>query len=83
MALLLFDRETRNEFKRLSRLLTLGLEIPLSVFVGYFGGSWLDTKLGTDPWLMWIGLGCGVAAASLSFYRVARWAQREMNKEEP
>ncbi len=63
-------------------LSTIGLEIALSIAVGYLGGQWLDEKLGTGPWLEWIGLGFGLAAGALSLYRVVRRAQRMMEEED-
>ena len=35
----------------------LGLEILLALAVGWFGGQWLDRKLGTAPWFQWVGPG--------------------------
>ena len=40
---------------------TIGLELGLSIALGYLGGEWLDGKFGTEPWLKWIGLGFGLA----------------------
>ncbi|MBW1875423.1 MAG: AtpZ/AtpI family protein, partial [Deltaproteobacteria bacterium] len=48
----------------------------------YLGGEWLDGKLGTEPWLKWIGLGFGLAAGARSLYRVVRRAQRIMEEED-
>jgi ATP synthase protein I len=56
---------------------TVGLEVVLSVLVGFLGGWWLDQKLGTDPWLTLIGFAYGVAAAARALYRAARRATKE------
>lgn len=56
---------------------TVGIEVVLSVAAGLFGGSWLDKKLGTAPWLMLIGLGYGLAAAGRAIYRALKQANRE------
>ena len=79
---MLLNREQREQLKQLGSLSTIGLEIALSIAVGYLGGRWLDSKLGTEPWLEWIGLGFGVAAGALSLYRVVRRAQRMMEEED-
>jgi F0F1-type ATP synthase assembly protein I len=63
-------------------LSTVGLELALSIAFGYYGGRWLDEKLGTEPWLQWIGLGFGLAAGALSLYRAVRRAQRLMEEED-
>ena len=78
----LLNREQREQLKQVGSLSTIGLEIALSIAVGYLGGRWLDEKLGTEPWLEWIGLGFGLAAGALSLYRVVRRAQRMLEKED-
>ena len=78
----LLNREQREQLKQVGSLSTIGLEISLSIALGYFGGRWLDKKLGTEPWLEWIGLGFGLAASALSLYRVVRRAQRMMEEED-
>jgi F0F1-type ATP synthase assembly protein I len=78
----LLNREQREQLKQVGSLSTIGLEIALSIAFGYFAGRWLDDKLGTEPWLEWIGLGFGLAAGALSLYRVVRRAQRMMEEED-
>jgi ATP synthase protein I len=56
---------------------TLGLEIALSIVVGLFGGTWLDKKLGTTPWLTIIGLAYGLAAAGRAVYRANKQMKRD------
>ena len=56
---------------------TVGLEVILSILVGFFGGYWLDRKFGTNPWLTLIGFTYGVAAAARALYRAARRATKE------
>jgi F0F1-type ATP synthase assembly protein I len=59
---------------------TVGLELALSVVVGLIGGQWLDRKLGTDPWLTFIGLGFGIAAGARSVWRAVKLAQRQIDE---
>ena len=54
----------------------IGIELVLATILGYFGGSYLDGKLGTGPWLTWIGFGIGLAAGFRSLFRLAKIAQR-------
>ncbi|HSN82188.1 MAG TPA: AtpZ/AtpI family protein [Polyangiales bacterium] len=79
---MLLNREQREQLKRLGSLSTIGLELGLSIAFGYLGGQWLDSKLGTEPWLKWIGLGLGLAAGARSLYRVVRRAQRMIEEED-
>ncbi len=48
--------------------------------VGLFGGSWLDKKFGTTPWLTGIGLTYGIAAAARAIYRTLKQANRELEE---
>lgn len=79
---MLLNREQREQLKQLGSLSTIGLELGLSIAFGYLGGEWLDGKLGTGPWLKWIGLGFGLAAGAQSLYRGVRRAQRMMEEQE-
>jgi ATP synthase protein I len=79
---MLLNREQKEQLKQLGSLSTIGLELGLSIVLGYVGGRWLDGKLGTEPWLTWIGLGLGLAAGARSLYRVVRRAQRMMEEED-
>ena len=45
--------------------ISLGINFAFWSFVGYFLGSRLDTRLGTDPWLMIFGILVGIG---FSFY---------------
>ena len=56
---------------------SVGLELAVSVLLGLFGGRWLDSKLGTDPWLTWIGLGLGIVTG----YRAVWLALKKANRE--
>lgn len=57
----------KDQYKAVGSWGTLGLEIVLSVMLGFFGGRWLDSKLGTDPYLGVLGFffGCGAAVKSI------------------
>jgi hypothetical protein len=61
---------------------TLGLEIVLSILFGMFGGSWLDGRFGTEPWLMWLGFALGGAAAVRAILRALRLMRKETLREE-
>ena len=47
----------------------LGSTAVVCVVLGLAAGFWLDRWLGTQPWLLLAGLGFGVAAAVVTFYR--------------
>lgn len=49
--------------------LTLGLQLALTVIAFFFIGRWLDSALGTAPWLMLGGIALGVTGGMISFFR--------------
>jgi len=57
------EKETRDSLKDLAYYSSLGFTIALSVFIGFGIGFYLDGRFGTSPWLTYIGLVFGIAAA--------------------
>jgi ATP synthase protein I len=57
-------KETKEMFKELGYYSSLGFSVALSIFIGLFGGLFLDRWLGTAPWLMFLGFCLGIAAAA-------------------
>ena len=53
----------------LGRVAGLGTEFLLAVLLGLFGGRWLDSKLGTAPWLLMAGAAFGGISAFWNLYR--------------
>jgi len=47
----------------------IGLQLAAAVLLGFWGGYWLDKKLGSAPWLM---LGGAAGGLALGFYLVAK-----------
>ena len=58
---------------------SLGLEMGISVAVGCGIGLWADKQFGTEPWLLLLFLGFGIAAGFKGMFRAAREAQRAAN----
>ncbi len=61
---------------------TIGLQIVLCIALGFVGGQWLDKKLGTAPYLEWLGFVFGLAAAINSVMHAHRQMQALAAKEE-
>lgn len=51
-------------FQAMALASSIGINFAVSTLLGYYGGSWLDGKLGTAPWLMVVGIMAGVAAGT-------------------
>ncbi|OGO38636.1 MAG: hypothetical protein A2147_06845 [Chloroflexi bacterium RBG_16_57_8] len=52
------------------RLIGLGWFVGICIFLGVWGGLWLDGKLGTSPLLVIVGLIAGVIVAFYGVYRM-------------
>jgi len=81
----MFGPKNKAQLKSFAEVSTLGLEIALCILAGAFGGRWLDGEFGTEPWLQWVGLALGIAAAGSAVARVLRAVKRDLSKktEEP
>jgi F0F1-type ATP synthase assembly protein I len=60
----------------------VGLEIAVAIGIGYLGGQYLDRKLGTAPWFMWVGFAAGVGAAIKALVRVVRSYKRSLQDDD-
>ncbi len=60
----------------------IGIEMAASVTVGGLIGYWLDTKLGTDPWMFIFWLICGLVAGFRSLYRMSKQFLKESKQNE-
>jgi hypothetical protein len=69
-------------YKGLGGVGTLGLEIVLSILLGLFGGRFLDARLGTAPWLMWIGFAFGIAMGVRAVQRALSMMRAASAREE-
>lgn len=55
-----------------AQLVSLGTMLFACVAVGLGVGFFVDRWLGTQPWLLLIGLALGIAAAAVNFYRTIK-----------
>jgi len=60
----------------------VGLEISIAIGIGYFGGRYLDGRLGTAPWLAWVGFAAGVGAGIKALVRVVRTYQKSLENDQ-
>ena len=77
----LFDPKHRREMSKGQRLALVGTELSVSIFLGLFGGHWLDERLATRPWLTLVGLALGIAAGVRNLLRVVTREQRRLTAE--
>jgi ATP synthase protein I len=62
------DNDNRKMLRTLGYVSTVGLTMALSIGLGAVIGHYLDSKFGTEPWLFFIFLGFGIAAAFKNLY---------------
>ena len=77
------DPEARKMWQTAASHGALGLEIAAAIGIGYFGGQYLDRKLGVAPWLSWLGFAAGVGASAKAVIRVVRSYQKSLEQEQP
>ena len=69
----------KDAWKALAELSTIGMTMVLSTVIGLAGGYYADRWLGTKPWLTLIGLGFGIAAGFVNFFRSIKRAERDLD----
>jgi ATP synthase protein I len=62
------DKDTKQMLRTLGYVSTVGIQMALSIAIGAGLGFYLDKKFGTEPWLLIVCLGFGVAAAFRNLY---------------
>ncbi len=60
---------------------SVGIELAISVLLGYFAGDWLDGEFGWSPWGAVLGLSFGFAAGLRSLYRLSQKISREAKRD--
>ena len=60
----------------IGQLSTIGLSFVFALAIGFGAGYWLDSVLGTKPWLSFIGFFLGFAAGVLNVYRVLQLSNK-------
>lgn len=64
--------DSPSTLRTLGQLSTVGMSFVLAIVLGFGGGYWLDGRLGTSPWLAFLGFFLGLAAGVLNVYRVLK-----------
>jgi F0F1-type ATP synthase assembly protein I len=62
---------------------SVGIEMAVAILIGWWAGSWLDERLGTETWLMLLLLLCGVGAGFKALIREARQASKQSREDGP
>jgi F0F1-type ATP synthase assembly protein I len=75
------DRRRRgkggSEFRQLGLLGTIPILLAVGPLVGFFIGKWLDSKLGSEPYLLIAFLLMGFVASGREIYKLIKRAEEE------
>ncbi len=71
-----------HPLKDLGRYGSVGVELIVSMGLGYYGGRWLDARWGTGGWLTGIGALLGVVLGFYSIWRTSQAMGREIDRTE-
>jgi F0F1-type ATP synthase assembly protein I len=69
------DDETKKMFRILGYVSSVGLSMAIAIGLGALIGNYLDKKFGTQPWLFFIFLAFGIAAAFKNLHLMYRKAK--------
>lgn len=74
----------RSSASHAGEVMGAGLQFAASIILFLFLGRWLDGRLGTEPWLLILGVFTGAAAGFYALYRqlVSRPAERQRRHRE-
>jgi ATP synthase protein I len=64
------DHEIRKLVKQLAHASSIGIAMALAIFGSFFLGTWLDGRLGTEPWFTLLLLLAGIAAGFRNLYHL-------------
>jgi len=67
----------------IGQMSTIGLSFVFAIVMGFGAGYWLDLKLGTKPWLTFLGFFLGLAAGILNVYRILKMANEADHPSPP
>jgi ATP synthase protein I len=70
-----------NGMKSFGRYGSVGFELLAAIAIGFYGGRWIDGKLGTH-WIAGIGFVLGCVAGFRSLLRTARRMERDIERDE-
>jgi len=69
------DEERRSQYAAFSLLAAIPALLLAGPAIGFFLGSWADKKLGTDPYLVILGIILGFGASGVEIYGLIKKSQ--------
>jgi len=69
-------------WKDFGRYGTVGIELLVSIAIGYYGGRAIDTRVGAHGWVTFLGFVLGVAVGFRSIFATASHMQKDIERAE-
>lgn len=69
--------DQRKWIRNAGQASSIGFVLVISTIIGYAIGTWLDKKLGTAPWLMFVFSLLGIVAGFVEVFRIANQISRD------
>jgi len=76
------EDDSRSTFRALGLSSGMGFIMAACLAGGYYGGSYLDSKFGTEPWLLIASLLLALTGGVLEVCNMLKKAMREMEKKD-
>ena len=70
------DKDKGKTLRELGYFASLGISVALSIVIGLAIGYWLDKKFDTQPVLLLVGLGFGIAAGFSNIIRAGQKSRK-------
>lgn len=77
-----YNQDERSSVSHAGEFMGVGIQFAASIVVFLLAGRWLDTRLGTTPWLLILGVFLGAGAGFFAMYRQLVIGPRERQKRE-
>jgi ATP synthase protein I len=71
-----------SSMKELGRYGTVGLDLIVSIAIGYFAGRWIDARFGGKGWITMLGVVFGVITGFRFLWRAAKRMEHDLEKDD-
>jgi ATP synthase protein I len=69
-------------WKDYGRYGSVGIDLILSMAVGYYGGRWIDARVGAHGWITLAGFLAGLGVGFRTIFRAGKHMQRDIERAE-